>query len=131
MHRRVTAILIGSIALGALVSQCAPSQRALPGAPDWDPGDGCIGIGFEATLVGSSSDPRLAWAVQGNRATRIDLAWPSGFEARFAPGLEILDPEGRVIARAGDSLTGGCPAEVDGIEVMKVDATDIAGAPGA
>lgn len=102
-----------------------PTARHLPSAPNWDPGDGCIGIGFDAVIVGSQDDPRVTWAIEKVTGDRIDLAWPSGYSAVFAPKLEILDEHDQVAARAGDRLDGGCPAVVDGVEVMKVSATDV------
>ncbi len=34
----------------------------------------------------------------------MDLVWPAGFSARFAPNLELLDPSGAVVGRQGDLI---------------------------
>lgn len=67
----------------------------------------CAGVGTEATLVGSRTDPRLAWMVdfQGGRH---EIVWPRGFTARFDPDLAVLDASGKVVYRAGDRIDGGC-----------------------
>ena len=63
----------------------------------------------EGALQGSPWDERVAWV--GTSAVR----WPFGFTARFVPDLELVSPNGAVIAREGDAmlLTGGLTAEDD------------------
>ena len=81
-----------------------PSVPTLPGVTEDSP---CAGVGTEATLVGSRTDPRLAWLVdfQGGRHEAV---WPRGFTARFDPNLAVLDASGKVVYRAGDKIDGGC-----------------------
>jgi hypothetical protein len=68
----------------------------------------CRGIGLEgATLVGSISDPRVTW-LRSSNGSRIDLVWPPGYSARFAPRLEVLNESGLVVFREGDQVEGGC-----------------------
>ncbi len=46
---------------------------------------------------------------------RTAVRWPAGFRARFSPQLELLDPDGIVVARDGDVLTQICGyPEADG-----------------
>jgi hypothetical protein len=66
----------------------------------------CAGVGTEAVLAGDPTDPRVAWMV--SRGQRVDVMFPYGFSARFAPDLELLDASGAVVARAGDPIDGGC-----------------------
>ncbi|MEW6225099.1 MAG: hypothetical protein AB1627_10780 [Chloroflexota bacterium] len=55
----------------------------------------------EGALQGSPWDERVAWV--GTSAVR----WPFGFTARFVPDLELVSPDGAVIAREGDSVVLG------------------------
>ena len=66
----------------------------------------CGGVGGGGTLRGDPRDERVAWSEGfGNRG---ELVWPPGFVARFAPYLEVLDRNGVVVFREGDTLPGGC-----------------------
>jgi hypothetical protein len=56
---------------------------------------------LEGTLQGSPWDERVAWI--GTTAVR----WPFGTTARFVPDLELVSPDGAVIARQGDSMVLG------------------------
>ncbi len=45
---------------------------------------------------------------------RVELAWRSGYSARFTPALEVLDEHSKVIAREGSLISGTCgTAEFD------------------
>ncbi len=71
----------------------------------------CAGVGVEAVLRGSKTDPRIAWLEDstGQATTqRRDVIWPAGYRARFSPGLEILDENGKVVLRDGSRITGLC-----------------------
>jgi hypothetical protein len=76
----------------------------LPTESTWNPGDDCLGSGIDAVLGGSSSDPRITWALDRASGMRIELIWPTGYSARFSPDLELLDETGRVVGRAGDPV---------------------------
>ena len=41
--------------------------------------------------------------------SRRELVWLAGTRARFAPELEVIGPDGKVIAGEGSLVTGGCP----------------------
>ena len=69
-------------------------------------GRACRGIGLDGTLSGNPADPRVAWLATS--AGRMDVVFPAGFTARFAPSLEVLDASGLVVAHEGTAITGGC-----------------------
>ena len=68
----------------------------------------CAGVGTDAVLAGDAHDPQVAWLIEGT--TRVDVVFPYGFSARFAPGLEVIDESGAVVARGGDRIDGACLA---------------------
>ncbi|HEX7473902.1 MAG TPA: hypothetical protein VF323_12530, partial [Candidatus Limnocylindrales bacterium] len=67
-------------------------------------GTGLVGGFF---LHGSPTDPRSAWMIVPD-GSRRELAWSVGYSARFVPGLEVVDETGRVVAREGSVIEGGC-----------------------
>jgi hypothetical protein len=80
-------------------------------APSDGPGTeiSCAGVGMAAILKGDPADPRVAWLEHfPSGPPRIEIIWPAGFTARFAPDLEILDPMGHVAIRGGDFVDGAC-----------------------
>ena len=114
-HRVVTALLClivagcGSVASSAVATrQLGPGERWLPVA-DWG-NLLCAGVGYvgEFRLHGSPDDPRLAWMTWPD-GSRRELAWEPGTSARFTPNLEVIGPDGHVVAREGSPVTGGCP----------------------
>ena len=111
---------LAAVVLGLVMAACtsAPPTSA-PASPvafalhvqptAVGPNVACAGIGTSALLRGDPSDPEVAWlAPIGGGVDRILTAWPSGFSARFAPGLQILDGSGRVVLADGDFVDGGC-----------------------
>ncbi len=103
-----TATAVNSL---APAESLAPGEVALPTeVPQVLPSgvlEACAGVGLDAVLHGAPNDPRVAWLIN-NLGTRIDVIWPVGYRARFAPTLEVLDPAGDVVLREGDPVTGGC-----------------------
>lgn len=79
----------------------------------------CAGVGLGALLHGDASDARATWLVDTSNGTRIDVVWPPGYRARFAPDLEVLDASGVVVLRAGDAVTGGCGTVDAGILLLE------------
>ena len=103
------ALLVGTFAI--LIAACgARPNPSLPTLSEDIPP--CAGVGTEATLAGSPTDPRLAWMVDSH-GRRHEIVWQRGFTARFDPDLAVLDASGKVVYRAGDTIDGGC---VSGIE---------------
>lgn len=95
-----------AFALGAVLLGCV-SAITLP-LPVAQFPNNCRGVGLEgATLAGSAVDPRVTWLVSVN-GNRIDLVWPPGYAARFAPDLEVLNEANEVVFRQGDVVEGGC-----------------------
>jgi hypothetical protein len=64
--------------------------------------DGGGGIGFGGTLGG---DPPCLW-LEYEGGGRSVVIWPAGFTARLDP-VQIVAPDGRVIATVGDLIEGG------------------------
>ena len=123
MTRRIAWIAVVAVA----VTACAgllPGTARLPTDPAWPGGCG-VGVGLDAVLHGSTSDPRVVWAADRSSGDRIDLVWPAGYGARFNPGLEVLDASGAIVAREGDLLIGRCVTDQPGEGPAPVDASDI------
>jgi hypothetical protein len=80
---------------------------------------GCLGVGLDAVLRGDPNDERFAWLDSSDG--RIDVFFPLGFVGRFTPRLEVLDTTGRVVAREGDQIVGGCWTVDDGPILILVD----------
>jgi hypothetical protein len=81
---------------------------ALP-TTNWLAGGVCAGVGLDAVLRGSPTDPRVAW-LENNMGVqaRMEATWPAGYRARFSPSLEVLDEHGNVVIREGDTVAGAC-----------------------
>ena len=67
-------------------------------------GGGTIG---DFQLHGSPTDPRIAWMTRPDGQDQA-LVWPLGTSARFDPDLEVIGPDGTVVAREGSHISGGC-----------------------
>jgi hypothetical protein len=86
-------------------------------------GGGCLGVSFDQGILhGDANDPHLAW-VQ-TRDVRVEVYFPLGFVGRFDPKLEVLAPDGSVVARDGDTIEGGCTTADDGPDVILADPRD-------
>ena len=123
-RRRIHALY--SLLVAAALVGCG--SRPLPVDPSWRPDEVCLGVGLDATLLGSPNDPRLTWAVDNATGARLELQWPAGYTALFDPSATVLDELGKVIGRAGDAVIGGCrtgPAAnlflVSSADVSRVD----------
>jgi len=84
-----------------------------------------LGVGYDATLHGSASDPRLAWAINNGSGTRVEILWPAGYGARFRPQLEVLDEHGQIVAHEGDLIIGRCLSDPVDASAIRILATDI------
>lgn len=86
-------------------------EIALPTLASWT--GSCRGVGLsDAVLHGASDDARGAWLVTRD-GVRLDVVWPPGYRARFAPDLEVLDGGGTLRFREGDEPTGACTTGPD------------------
>lgn len=125
MYARRTAAILAIV--GALAVGCGQMVQLPTIASD---GSACRGVGLDGVLRGSADDPRVAWLdsnVLGS-AKRIEVVFPAGFSARFGPSLQILDGDGRVVALAGDTITGGCvtgPDAAGPILILGVGSSDL------
>jgi hypothetical protein len=106
ISRRAAAMLgLGLALAGCSLARPRPTLPTVQAA-------GCRDVGIpNATLAGDPKDPRVTWLIQDGQ--RRDVVFPTGYAARFAPQLEILDGSGHVIARAGDLVGGGCVTGAD------------------
>ena len=99
----------GSPAPSAIATRLlGPGERWLPVA-NWGGTMLCAGTGYvgDFRLHGSPDDPRLAWMTWPD-GSRRELGWLPGTSARFTPNLEVIGPDGQVIAHEGSQVTGGC-----------------------
>ena len=81
---------------------------ALP-TTNWLAVGACAGVGGDAVLHGSPTDPRVAWLDDKlGGQSRMEVTWPAGYRARFNPNLEVLDENGNVVIREGDAVAGAC-----------------------
>jgi hypothetical protein len=92
----------GPVATPRVVTVAVP--HVIAGDPDTQ--TICNDMLLVGRLRGAEADPRAVW-VENPSGTRVDLAWPAGFSARFAPGLELADARGAVVARGGDEVRLG------------------------
>jgi hypothetical protein len=95
------------LVLSSGLSAPSASSGRLPTYLDWT--GGCsIGVGRDATLHGSPSDPQVTWATDNSSGMRSEIIWPSGYTARFDPNVAVLDASGNVVGREGDFVIGSC-----------------------
>ena len=74
----------------------------------------CADVGTSgATLRGAERDPRYTW-LEGPTVPRIELVWPAGYRAQFAPQLVVVAEDGRIVAQAGDPVPFVCVAQAGG-----------------
>ncbi len=104
-----------------------PGEYALPTtATPWWLRLMCGGVGLDAVVRGSPSDPHVAWlesqiTVPGIApGTRENVIWPEGYRARFSPNLEILDGWGMVVLREGERVSGSCGGVADNGDLYMV-----------
>jgi hypothetical protein len=96
--------LLSLVTTVSVLSGCG-SVTPLPTVGQW--GGECRDVGLDATLIGNPADPRVAWLTTST-GQRIDIIWPPGYTARFAPRLEVLDANRNVAFRDGSTVSGGC-----------------------
>jgi hypothetical protein len=87
---------------------------------DWT-GTACAGTGLvgDFRIHGSPDDPHLAWMTYPD-GSRRELAWPPGTSARYAPGLEVVGPDGEVVAREGWMVVGSCAVGGTGFDSVEL-----------
>jgi hypothetical protein len=92
-----------------------PNQYVLPSDPGMVLGPdetprACAGVGLDAVLVASASDPRKVWLDDAITGGRIELVWPPGFTVRFGEGtaFDVLNAAGKVAIVGGSHVSGAC-----------------------
>jgi hypothetical protein len=110
--------LLAAVVVGSCARQPVPTS-VLPATELFQ---FCRGIGLDAVLVGDPTDGRLAWLESRINGARMELVWPTGYVARFAPKLEVLDERGRIALREGDTVVDGChePPDAEGNPVVRI-----------
>jgi hypothetical protein len=112
MTRRILVLLALATALGACAAAPTPSAELIP-VPTQTPApafafgpEACPQALLEGRLVRHDD---LGVAVQGDpNFPPTIVAWPHGWAARDVDGTrELLDDDGRVVAREGDHVSAG------------------------
>jgi hypothetical protein len=92
-------------------SQTTLTMPAATGLPVWSPGtvDGqqvlCGGTGITPMRVQINvGQAPPVWAIDIETGHRFEVIWPYGFELRPAAQPELVDGQGKVVARAGDII---------------------------
>jgi len=107
--------LLFVVALSTVACVAAPTRSPTPTQPVglalatfavWPlpSNSACAGVGLGPlpfTLEGSPSEGVYGLLGSGKK---IQTIWPPGYIAQFTPLLVVLDPNGRVVARAGLNL---------------------------
>jgi hypothetical protein len=112
MQFRRSILAVGLI-LSAGLAACADAAEPQPiliEVPTQLPGPPGPTACMTALLSGSLvADARLGIAIAGSDGTLVKVRWPSGYVGRQTGSVvELLDGEGRVVARVGDHVeTGG------------------------
>lgn len=125
--------LVLAVLIAVMLAGCAETEPTIPTViekplPVTRFLAACRGIGLDAVLVGDPRDPRSTW-LETSDGHRIELVWPPRHTARFGPLLEVLGPDGAVLFRQGDRVSGACtqgPAEAPTSMVL-IQTTDIVG----
>jgi hypothetical protein len=107
--RRGSAFTLATI----LLIGCSSGQGG--SLPTYEPGPFCSTAELlPLRIAGDATKTPPLWGVTEN-GLRIDLLWPLGFSMRAYGGrLEVLDPQGLVVARQGDRLVGAGGGHVNG-----------------
>jgi len=110
-----------SAATGTFAPGPQPRSDGLYTLPtvNWLAPTACAGVGLDAVLHGSPTDPRVAWLDNElGSPGRIDVIWPAGYLARFDPSLQILDENGNVVIFEGDRVSGACDVLPSGVYLV-------------
>jgi hypothetical protein len=121
---RLVLLVLGAV-LSVLLAACQfrAETRPLPADAAWRGVCG-LGVGRDAVLQGAYSAPPVTWATDGSSGARFELLWPWGYQAQFAPRLEVLGEGGTVVAREGDLIIGSCGLPADDAR-WRVSAGDV------
>lgn len=109
--RLIRGAALAAIAATSLMS--CESAYAPPQVPTLSNGKPvlCAGGSYaeRVELHGSPNDLALTWLMFSSDGHRLNVVWPPGYRARFAPTLAVLDPSGNIVAVEGQRVEGGCP----------------------
>ena len=68
----------------------------------------CDSRSLAAHIHGDPGQSPRVWLTADGTGSRLEAVWPSGYQARFAPRLEVVDEGGAVVLRDGDAVTRVC-----------------------
>jgi len=111
--RIVAGVVLASVVVGLVGLPVRPNEFGLK-TRQWPavPAFGCGGVGLDAIVRGSPSDPRHVWLedqlTTSTFGPLMNLVWPEGYRVRFTPKAEVLDGWGNVVLRDGDHVSGTC-----------------------
>jgi hypothetical protein len=93
----------------------AVSGSPLPTLAGWPLGSNSVCVGEEIGPAPLKLEGSVAEGVYVALANGVHIPtfWPPGYTVLYAPTLEILDPSGRVVARAGLDLAIDRPTGLD------------------
>jgi hypothetical protein len=97
-----------AVLLAAGCSSSAAKVVTIPTEPSPPAGqvDLCPTAAFTPfTLAGDPAKSPPVWGIN-SFGDVFAITWPTGFTARFSPGLQIIDPTGAVVATGGVVITG-------------------------
>ena len=90
-------------ASGDLQTDATPLPRTFPLAVS----DGCDTFGVDNPVIGElrgdPADPELIWLETPN-GKRLTIVWPAGFAIVFEPRLRLIQADGSLVAREGDTI---------------------------
>ena len=105
MLRRTLGLCLAALVLTGCVAAGEPSVEyiGVPTQPAEPGGGACMDALAGGTIV---DDPRWGIALAQNDGSRLEVVWPAGYVARRSGSvLELVDGDGRAVARAGDRVT--------------------------
>ncbi len=117
---------ISVVLAAAFLAACAPDLTgtvSIPTTPSAAPGQHILCQTAQVlpfTVAGDPSKSPPVWGID-RAGHSFPVIWPPGFRARFTPRLEVLAPDGTVIAHGGDVISdAGGGGGGDGVVICSI-----------